>query len=111
MTKPTVPDAIMTTGWSKGIAAQVSLPNILLPSLQRDRRHVTRRNLVEQTLAHLRVGLRPVGLGGLHQFLKCPRIQDATLRLCRADPVLEGLGFNRDKVKAHIGEAIAAELR
>src|SRR6202051_2151254 len=91
MTKPTVPDAIMTTGWSKGIAAQVSLPNILVPSLRRNGRHMTRRNPIEQTLAHLRVGLRAVGLGGLRQLLKCPRIKDATLRLCSVDPVFAGL--------------------
>jgi hypothetical protein len=42
MTKPTVPDAIMTTGWSKGIAAQLSLPNILLPPRRRDGRHMIR---------------------------------------------------------------------
>src|SRR5882672_9198303 len=111
MTKPTVPDAIITTGWSKGIAAQVSLPMILLPSLRRDGRHMTRRNPIEQTLAHPRVGLRPIGLGGLRQLLKCPRIKDATLRLCSVDPVLEGLGFSRHEIKAHVGEAIAAELR
>src|SRR5580692_1349303 len=111
MTKPTVPDAIITTGWSKGIAAQVSLPNMLLPPLRRDGRHMTRRNPIEQTLAHLRVGLRPVGLGGLHQFLKCVRIKDAPLRLCRVDPVLEGLGFSRHKIETHVGEAVTAELR
>src|SRR5258708_34606470 len=98
MTKPTVPDAIMTTGWSKGIAAQVSLPMILLPSLRRDGRHVTRRNPVEQTLAHPSVGLRPVRLGGRREFLKFPRIQDAALRLCRVDPVLEGLGFSLHQI-------------
>src|SRR5882762_147101 len=111
MTKPTVPDAIMTTGWSKGIAAQVSLPNILLPSLRRDGRHMTRRNLVEQTFAHPRVGLRSVGFGGLSQFLKSPGVQYATLRFCRVDPVPEGPGFSRYKIKAHVGEAITAELR
>src|SRR5882672_422313 len=111
MTKPTVPDAIITTGWSKGIAAQVSLPMILLPSLRRDCRHMTRRNPVEQTLAYARIGLRPVSLGGTLQLLKCPRIKDATLRLGSVDPVLEGLGFSRHKIKTHVGEAIAAELR
>src|ERR1700722_3961714 len=110
MTKPTVPDAIMTTGWSKGIAAQLSLPNILLPSLRRDGRRVTRRNTIEQPLAHPRVGLRPAGLGGPCEILKCLRIKVATLRLGRVDPVLEGLGVSRHKIKAHIGEAIAAEL-
>src|ERR1700688_1884768 len=111
MTKPTVPDAIITTGWSKGIAAQVSLPMILLPSLRRDCRHMTRRNPVEQTLAHPRIGLRPVRLGGPRQLLECPRIKDAALRLGRVDPALEGLGFSRHKIEAHVGEAIAAELR
>src|ERR1700731_453570 len=111
MTKPTVPDAIITTGWSKGIAAQVSLPMILLPSLRRDCRHMTRRNPIEQTLAHPRVGLGPLGLGGPQQCLECPRIEDATLRPCRVDPVLKGLRFSRHKIKAHVGEAVAAELR
>src|SRR5580700_6595898 len=111
MTKPTVPDAIMTTGWSKGIAAQVSLPMILLPSLRRDCRHMTRRTPIEQTLAHPCVGLRPVGLGGPREPLKRPRIKAATLRLGGVDPVLEGLDFSRHQIKAHVGEAIAAELR
>src|SRR3984957_6036039 len=109
MMKPTVPTAIMTTGWSKGIAAQGSLPNILLPSLGRDSRHVTRRNPIEQTLAHLRVGLRSVGVGGPRQLLKCARVQAAALHLRGVDPVLEGLGFSRHQIKAHVGEAIAAE--
>src|SRR5260370_30800122 len=97
MTKPTVPDAIITTGWSKGIAAQVSLPMILLPSLRRDCRHMTRRNPIEQTFAHPRVGLRPVSLGGPPQLLQCPRNQDAPPHLGRVAPTLEGLRFRRHK--------------
>src|ERR1700688_2261406 len=111
MTKPTVPDAIMTTGWSKGIAAQLSLPNILLPSLRRDGRRLTRGNPIEQTLAHPRVGLHSLRLSRPCQLLKCPRIKEAALRFCSADPVLASLGFGRHKIKAHVGEAIAAELR
>src|ERR1700722_3147877 len=111
MTKPTVPDAIMTTGWSNGIAAQVSLPNILLPSLRRGGRHVTRRNTIEQTFAHLRVGLGPLGLGGFRQLVKCTCIKHAPLRPGDIHPGFEGLGFSRHKIKAHVGEAIAAELR
>src|ERR1700677_914772 len=111
MIKPTLPAAIITTGTSNGIAAQVSLPNILLPSLRRDCRHLIRRNPVEQTLAHPRVGLHPFGLSGLYQLLKCARIKDATLRLCGVDPVHEGLGISRHEIKAHVRKAIAAELR
>src|ERR1700678_2332723 len=111
MTKPTVPDAIMTTGWSKGIAAQVSLPNILLPSLRRSGRHVTRRDPIEQTLAHPRVGLRSLGLGGPRQLLECVRVKGAALGLRGIDPVLEGLRFGGHKVEAHVGKAVAAELR
>src|SRR5260221_13069718 len=104
MTKPTVPDAIITTGWSKGIAAQVSLPMILLPSLRRDCRHMTRRNPVEQTLAHPRVGLRPVGLGGPRQLLKRPRLQDPPPRLGSVAPVLHGLRFSRQRIEAAIAQ-------
>src|ERR1700722_16523351 len=111
MIKPTLPAAIITTGTSNGIAAQVSLPNILLPSLRRCCRASPYRNSVEQTLAYLRVGVRPIGLGGLRQLLKCVRIQDATLRLGGVDPILEGLFVSRHDIEAHVGEAIAAEHR
>src|ERR1700722_13602801 len=110
MIKPTLPAAIITTGTSNGIAAQVSLPNILLPSLRRECRRMTRRNPIEQPLAHLSVGLRPIGLGRLRQLLKCLRIEDPSLRLGGVDPLPERPGFGRYKIKAHVGEAIAAEL-
>src|SRR5271154_1237888 len=111
MTKPNVPDAIMTTGWSNGIAAKLSLPNILLPPLRRDGSHMTRRNVIEQTLAHLPVGLHSICLGWLDQFLKCIRVEDSALRLCSADPILKGICPSRHKIKTHVGEAIATELR
>jgi len=63
MTKQDCADAIMDDRLvKKGIACQVSLP-IITASVRREA-PLTRRNPIETALAHPRVGLRPIGLGG-----------------------------------------------
>src|SRR5580658_1682581 len=109
---PTTAEVPMTMGWSKGMAAQLNLPNNISMSHQwsGDLLRAAGDDRIEQAHGDLRVGrsaLRPTRLCHLRESR---RIEYAAFRLHLADPGLDILRRHRIHIEAHVGEALAAEL-
>src|SRR5580658_780485 len=129
ITTTTMPPANKGIGWSRGIASQVSLPNMLIPrpdahprTVRRDRagvglgdragagRHSLVEDLLEQPVRHGLVGerLRNDALfGELHVALRGqPRSPGARL----AEPGVKVLRRLCLDLEMHVGESVAAYL-
>src|ERR1700743_2471371 len=101
--------------WS-GIASQVSLPNMTIASLvgcaagQLDRCTVTVNNAVEEPIADLTEEGRIIVKARSRELRVTIGIQVRAARMGGGEPRSGVLHRYRPHVKAHVGEAIAAEL-
>src|SRR5271155_804438 len=108
---PTTAEVPMTMGWSKGMAAKVSRPNISMSHQCRGGPgscgQAAGDDSIEQSHGDLRVGgssLHPAGSSQLRVGLP---IEYPTLRADFTHPRLELFRRHRILLEAHVGEALA----
>src|SRR5215472_16714259 len=120
MRTPTTPIAYSGSGWSSGIAAQVSLPSILASRLLHSRspsraggplrtRHGPLDDALEELLLHRAIGPRRDGNARLCQFGIGGIVECRPGAAHLGDPGVEIAAGHRLGDEAHIGKAVAAE--
>src|ERR1700738_3204656 len=111
-TTPTVPQVPMTMGWSKGIADQLSLPNISECLFGRPtRRHLPLCDRVKRVIWHGTVSQLPTRSRGSGQLGKARALEYSTLFARLRDPGGKALAGLSAQSEPHIGESGSAELR
>src|SRR5271165_811865 len=121
MTKPTNPAATRGMGWSTGMAAQLSLPNMLilrplgcartgLFDRPRAGRQRLRNDLLEQVGLDIAKGERPHVRALPGEIRIALRGQRRAAVACRIDPGGEAVGRHRLHAEVHVREPVAAVL-